>query len=191
MNSLKTAPIFLTCLLFIVLSFTSCKEDEIQSNQLVVNGNLEQGSTSPDGWWSNSANPDNFNFIWTEDESFSGNKSISISTQTADASEFAYWGQTINNNLPTGKSVTLSVRIKGDLSGEGVVVVLRGDDASGNMEQFVTTEFTEEITGVFDWKEYSIKLDNVDASTKKLIVFLLFLYDTSGEVYFDDISLTY
>tara|TARA_R110002012_G_scaffold114079_1_gene260346 strand:+ start:163927 stop:164160 length:234 start_codon:yes stop_codon:yes gene_type:complete len=77
------------------------------------------------------------------------------------------------------------------LSGEGVAVVLRGDDASGNMEQFVTTESTEDITGVFDWTEYSIKLDKVDASTKSLLVFLVFSSDTSGEVYFDDISLTY
>ncbi|WP_296621629.1 hypothetical protein [Marivirga sp.] len=194
MNSLKNVPVFFICLLFTVLSFTSCKDDEIQSNQLIVNGILEQGSTSPDGWWSNSANPDNFNFIWTEDESFSGSKSVSISTQTADASAFAYWGQTITNNLPTGKSVTLSVRIKGELSGRGVTVALRGDDTveiDGSAEQFATTQGSMDISGTFDWKEYSIKLDNVDASTKSLTVYLIYLYDTSGEAYFDDVSLTY
>ncbi|WP_340152920.1 hypothetical protein [uncultured Marivirga sp.] len=67
MNSQKMNPLFLTCLAFVIFSMVGCSEDEIESGQLIVNGNLEKGSTSPDGWTSNTGNPDNFNFIWTED----------------------------------------------------------------------------------------------------------------------------
>ena len=47
------------------------------------------------------------------------------------------------------------------------------------------------ITGTFDWKEQSIKMTKVGENIKSLTVYLVYLPNTTGEVYFDDISLTY
>jgi len=86
------------------------------------------------------------------------------------------------------------VKIKSNLTGDGVSVAIRGDNTTqptGTGEQFVTTQGTSTISDTFDWTDYSIKLSNVDASTKSLTVYLNYLPNTTGEVYFDDISLAY
>ena len=138
MKSRKVNPLFLTYLTFGIFLIIGCSEDEIESGQLISNGNVETGSSRPNSWW-NGAGSDTFNLTWTDQEAFSGSKSLSISAQTADSVEIAVWAQTISTNLPTGMDVTLSAQIKGDLTGEGVSIVIRGDDTaepSGRAEQF-------------------------------------------------------
>lgn len=193
MKSRKVKPLFLTCLAFGILLITGCSEDEIEPRQLIKNGDVEIGSIAPNNWWNNKGS-DTFLLNWSDQESFSGNKSLRISAQTADPDNFAFWAQTISTDLPTGEDVTLSAKIKGDLIGEGVSIVIRGDDTvepSGVAEQFVTTQGTSPISGVFDWEDYSVKLGNIDASTQSLTIYLLYLENTTGEARFDDISLTY
>ena len=173
--------------------FGSCNKDDVRSGQLLNNSDVETGSTTPNSWYF-STGEGKYNVTWTDTESFSPSKSLKISTQTADHTDFAAWGQTINTNLPTGKSVTLKVKVKGNMTGVGISLVIRGDDTpnpSGNAEQFITTQVSLPISGTFDWTDYSVTLDHVDASTRSLIVYLVYLPDTTGEVYFDDISLTF
>ena len=89
---------------------------------------------------------------------------------------------------------SLEVKIKSNLIGEGISIVIRGDNTvhpTGTAEQFVTTQGSSPISGTFDWTDYGVKLANVDASTQSLTVYLVYLQNTTGEVYFDDISLTY
>jgi hypothetical protein len=190
---MKTIKSCLTGLLFISFFLSSCKKDEVSLRQLLVNGNVETGSTVPNGWW-NSTGQGKHNITWTDEASFSPKKSLKISTQIVDPSNFSFWAQTISSNLPNGKGVTLMVKIKSNLKGTGVSIAIRGDDASsvnGYAKQFVTTQGTSPISGIFDWTDYSIKLSNVDSSIQSLTVYLIYLGNTTGEVYFDDVSLTF
>jgi hypothetical protein len=88
----------------------------------------------------------------------------------------------------------LKVKAKGNLTGQGISIAIRGDDANsvnGYAKQFATTQGTSPISGTFNWTEYSVKLNNVDASLESITIYVIFLNNTFGDVYFDDISLTY
>ena len=189
-NDVKTTIFLLTILS--VLALSSCKDEE-HGIQVLDNADVENGTSLPDGWFPTNSRG-KFATIWATDESFSPSKSLKISTPVADSVDFAYWAQSITENIPVGEPVTLRVKIKADLTGDGVAIAIRSDDtapASGTGEQFVTTQGNTAISGSFDWKEFSLKLHKVDKDTKTLTVFLLYFTNTTGEVYFDDISLTY
>ena len=174
-----------------IILLASCNKDNDMVVDLLSNGNVELGVTSPDDWFSLSEN-DKHDVAWTEEESHSPDKSLSISIETADSTNMALWTQTFNSNIPHGESVTLQLQIKANLIGEGVCIAIRGDDtdfALGNGEQFVSTQGTNSITGNFDWTEFSVTLNRVDSDIKSLSVFLVYLKETSGTVYFDDIRL--
>jgi hypothetical protein len=119
---------------------------------------------------------------------------LEISTQISQSPDFAFWAQTINTDLPIGKSVTLKAKVKGKMTGGGISLVIRGDNTSqpsGTGEQFVTTQGISPISGTFDWTDFSVKLPSVDATTQSLTIYLVYLPNSTGEVYFDDISLTF
>jgi len=177
-------------LMLTLFTFFGCKKEEVQTGQLIINGNVELGTETPDNW-RHSTDQEDFNVIWTDQVSFSPVKSLEISNQVTDPIKFAFWGQSISSNLPYGKAITLKVKIKCNLKGSGLSIAIRGDDTNGNPEQFITTEGTRTISGTFDWTEYRIMLSNVDASTKIISVFLTYLPNTTGEVFFDDITLSY
>lgn len=192
MTSLRLRLRLFTLIILLIVLLESCSSEDPQIGQLLGNSNVEIGSTTPNNWFFSTAQG-KYNVTWTDKESFSPNKSLQISIQSPESTDFAFWGQTINTNLPTGNSVTLKVKIKGNLTGTGISIAIRGDDtvqAAGTGEQFVTTQGTSPISGTFDWTDYSIKLDNVDPGTQSLTVYLVFLPNTTGEVYFDDIILT-
>jgi hypothetical protein len=173
-------------LLFTVLSGCEKKND---TPELVINGNVESGLGVPNSWWQ-APELTGFTLAWTDAESFSAKNSLMISRQTATSTDYSYWWQVIYNNIPIGKTLTLKVKIKGVLTGDGVSIAVRTDGAT-DMLQFVTTEYIQKITGTFDWTEYSIQLPNVVSATESLWVFLIYRPNTSGSVYFDDISLTH
>lgn len=185
-------------LFFIPFLLVNCSKNDddmqdISSNELLLNGDLEMGSGAPNGWFTSAPCP-NTTFSWTDEESFSPSKSLKISNSTLESDCFTFWGQTLNTDIPTGKSLTLRVRIKSQLEGEGVSIVIRGDDTpdiSGFSEQFVTTQGTSPISGTFDWTEYSISLGTVEATTESLTVYLVYLPETTGDVFFDDVSLEF
>ena len=156
---------------------------------------MEEGNNDPDYWFKKQSSQSQHN--WSTTEAYSGEKSLHINTETIDSLDFSHWAQIINSNIPVGKDVTLKAKIKSELSGEGISLVIRGDDTEdprdndGLAEQFITTYGKTEITGNFDWKEYTLKLENVESEIKSLTVFLIYLQNTTGGVYFDDITLTY
>ena len=87
-------------------------------------------------------------------------KSLGISTQIIDSSNsvlfaqatyssiFAFWAQTFITNLPTGRHITLKVKVKGNLVGEGVTISMCGENIYGSLKQ---SAFTPKISGDFDW----------------------------------------
>jgi len=189
---------YLFLVLFAPLLLVSCEEDdddiqEVLPTELLNNGNLETGSTFPNGWFSNTPCATT-SVLWTDEDSFSPSKSLKMSNSTAEDECFSFLGQSFNTDIPTGQSVTLRVRIKGALEGQGVSIAIRGDDTpnvAGNGEQFATTEGSSPISGTFDWTEYTISLNSVASTTRSLTVYLVYLPETTGDVFFDDISLTF
>ncbi len=184
--------------LFTIASFLagSCTKEEVKLSQLIINGNVESGTDTPTGWVTRGDSKQIAK--WDNAESFSPTRSLKISSVNSDSSQLTLWTQRITNNIPSGKAVTLKVMIKGNLTGYGVCIAIRGDDkistdglADGNAEQFVTTQNVTPITGKFNWKEVSIKLDHVDPTIKILTIYLIYSGCTTGEAYFDDISLTF
>lgn len=187
----------ITLLNLIVILLSSCSSNEvkpeIKPKELLVNGSVEIGSLAPNSWWNSNGNG-KYDLSWSEEESFTPKKSLKISSKIEVTTSFAFWAQTISTNLPTGKSVTLKVKAKGNLTGQGISFAIRGDDATsvnGYAKQFATTQGTSPISGTFNWTEYSVKLNNVDASLESITIYVIFLNNTFGDVYFDDISLTY
>jgi hypothetical protein len=193
MEALKFSKLVVAVTLFLIIFYACEKKDDPQ--ELLANGNVESGLGVPNAWVQAPTQTE-FTLAWTDQESSSPENSLLISRNTLNITEFSYWCQTIYDNIPIGKTVTLKVKIKGNLTGDGVSIAIRGDDESAPV-QFVTTEYFPKnpgsfnITGTFDWKEYSIQLPKIDTSVKSLLVYLIYLPNTTGNVYFDDISLTY
>jgi len=187
---MKTQILF--SVLILLLFLEACKEEYIPT-ELLLNGNVELGSNNPDSWWKKT-NTD-YVLAWDDEESYSPSKSLKISNQLADSTDFAFWAQTLYDNIPNGENITLKVKIKGNITGDGVSIVIRGDDDSwytgGDAEQSATTQFNTHIVGTFDWTEYSLTMENVGEEITVLNVYLILLPNTVGEVYFDDISLSY
>jgi hypothetical protein len=181
-------------MIFGIITLNGCEKERDQKIELIINGTVESGSLMPDGWWFGRGHA-NFNVFWTDQVSLSPSRSLGISTQVADSLQFAYWGQTISDNIPVGENVTLKVKIKvNNVMGRGLSIAIRGDitnSPSGGSEQFVTSQYATRISGTFDWKEYSIRMSNIKASIQSLTVYLIFLPNTTGEAYFDNISLYY
>ncbi len=159
----------------------------------MMNGDLESGNDSPDFWWAGVSKSSNFNYEWSTDEHLSPGHSIKISSDESEDA-FAYWAQTIAAEDLLNQKIRLTANIKAsDLSGNGVYIAIRGDETltpMGSAESFASTQGHVQIDGTFDWKQYSITLNNVPPDTKSLTFYLIFGENTSGTVYFDDLSIT-
>lgn len=184
--------------LLATIVIAGCKPDEPQPVDIIVNGNMESGGSSPTGWTPllsyPSISPDEFQLEWTSKASSSPDKALRISTAVAVSADFAYWAQQKCNDIPRRKTLRLKAKIKGNLTGPGVSIALRCDDTSqsnGNGLQFVTTQQNTAITGTFDWTEYSVEIGKVERAVNCIWVFLIYNQNTTGEVFFDDVSLTY
>ena len=168
-------------MLLVLIISISCKNDdpvEPAPEQLIVNGDLEVSSW---GWWAQKGNT-HHNVLWVD-------QALKLSTEISHHTEFSFWSQSFTEFIPFGKDITLEVRIKGDLEGQGASIALRADDSTNNVLQFETTQGKVPITGEFDWTEFTVTIENVSSSTSRIYIFLVFLPDTTGEVYFDDISI--
>jgi hypothetical protein len=189
----------LSILAICALALFSCsKENPTPTVQTLLipleNADMESGDTKPYFWFSNAGSPE-IATTWTTDQSNSSSHSLEISRATvSDTNSFGYWGGVIQGAIPTGKNLTLSVKIKGDnLVGQGIAIAIRVDGAntSNPQLQFSTTQGMQVINGTFDWKSYSIELTNISIQAKYVYLFLIYGANTTGKVYFDDVSLTY
>ena len=197
---------------FLLLSFSfllilnwSCKKDDdgavvveddnpIPAGPIVVNNTGFEYSPSgwPDGWWHRN---EPYKVEWTNEDAFSGNYSVSITSDTL-VDDFNYWGQTITENIQPGKKLILRVNIKTvNVEGEGASIVIRGDNTptpQGTAELFISTQGDIFIGGTHNWKEYSVKLEEpISPSILSISIYLVLLPYTTGQIFFDDITLTY
>ncbi len=174
-----------------IITFIQCQEEEEPAINLLQNSNIEDGTNRPSDWlMPPSSDQQPFDLSWSDEEAFSPQKALKISNQTEnEPDDFSYWAQVVRQNIPHGRNITLRTMIKGNLTGQGLSLVIRTDGSDGQL-QFVTTWGETSITGDFDWTEYSVSLENVDDETNTIFIFLLYNSETTGEVYFDDVTLT-
>ena len=188
-------------LIGVSLSFMACSEndpatvDPPESTQLLANPSVEEGTTSPNDWypgsdWDGPQNAANdYALEWSSDAASSGQRSLKISLSAInDPNHFANWGQPLRSGLPHGEHVKLKAFVKTSVVGDGVAIMLGGD--SGNVPIFgSTTEGDRTITGDLDWHAVELDLGVVPAEVDIMYVLLIMLPGTTGEVYFDDITL--
>lgn len=180
------------CLLlgFVAILF-GCYKDGVDPGQLLKNADAEQGSLVPKEW--KSFGGDHV-FKVSEEESVSPTKSLEISLDVADPVLSGYWYQHICEEVPFGKTLTLWVMVKGkDLEGEGINLFISSfvEGSTTGPKQKVQSIDKAPIVGTFDWTKYEVTLDKLDEDVACVSVFLQFLPNTTGTVYFDDIYLLF
>jgi len=180
----------LIVLMLAVVLLQACEKDDVSPNQLLKNTDVEKSLGTEYTWWNNGRGS-NFTAEWTEENSFSTSHSLKLSRTTVDVTNFWYWGQNYTGVIPVGKELKLKVKIKAvDLAGYGASIAIRCDDASTGL-QFESTQDKLNIKGTFDWTEYTVSIGSVNSEVTNIYVFLIYLTNTTGAVYFDDITLTY
>jgi hypothetical protein len=175
----------------VLLTLCNCKDNEDPKPvEVVSNGNVDTGVSFPTLWlWYNGKGK--YQTTWNNETFSSPDRSLSIATAVSDPVDFAYWAQEISQNIPVGKKLILKARVKGNnVIGNGVSIAVRADSESTTGLKFATTQGNKLITGTFDWTEYRVEMLSVPAETKRLYIFLVYLNGTTGEVFFDDISMT-
>lgn len=181
--------VFMMGLLFSCQSLNRYPDKE---RVLLRNGFFENGLESPVGWWKKTS----FNRVeLSENQSYTADRSIVIKSSEA-RDEFSFLAQTIEADSILGKTLVLKVFIKTEnLIGKGAAIAIRADKTTtpnGNSEYFYSSEGRNIIIGNKDWMEYSIKLNAmINDDIKSVTIYLILLPETSGTVYFDEISLSY
>lgn len=187
---------FISLFVWVAISIISCKKDEKSPTEYVSNGNIEEGMSS----WAfryddaNPTNPNQYTFGYTNEFAASPKNSLKANClQIKTTNAFGYFVQQIaTNNFKKGQKLTLKAKIKGvNLTGKGVSLALRGDKSGQvNSVFFKSTQDSQSITGNFDFKEYTVSLDSYAGDADYILIFLVYLPETTGSVYFDDISVT-
>jgi hypothetical protein len=162
--------------------------------ELLKNGNFEEVAKN----WHFVYEPrDTFNrnkYIMEVSEDFASSpkKSLKISCDKVnETSVYCQSNQSVSTaGLKVGSTITLSAKIKGvSLAGPGISIAIRGDKPTQTNIFFKTSQGTTPITGTFDFKEFSVTLPSYPGDAESLVIFLVFLPNTTGTVYMDDVSL--
>jgi hypothetical protein len=177
-----------------LLLLNTCKKEEkttaevIIPNQLLGDNNAEflEGS-----FWHSTPISNGFTIARVDTVSLSPTHSFIISRTIPDSVNFAYYYQIYSSQMPVGNNLTLKAHIKGvNLEGEGVSILIRCDDVNNSTVQYAGTQGDISITGTFNWTPYTIDLIDLQSSVKTIVVFLIYIPNTTGTAYFDDITLT-
>ncbi len=162
-------------------------------DQLLVNGDVESGTTLPNDWWLGSSGQEGYAWDWSTTYSVSPDHSLEVRRTAGPAETFAYWAQTVpvENLAETRLTLTASVKTI-DVNGPGVAIAIRGDDTvmpSGMAEAFATTQGRVALSGTEDWTTVTVGLEQFPAGLQSVTVYLIHLTNSSGTAYFDDITL--
>lgn len=185
----------ITIILVLIFVLVSCHKDKLNPMQILINTDVETGSLQPNSWIAVGATGTTYKAEWTKEEASSQSHSLKISAANSDSINFAYWYQRYSGEMPFNKDLILSVKIKAkNLSGAGVSVAMRADSSTPSAKAgttFVTTQGHTPISGTFDWTTYNIKMSALRTDAQYLYVFLVYLPNTTGTVYFDDVTLVH
>lgn len=184
---------------FTVLSLSACGSDQVTGIDtpavpILQNGGFEDGDVLPDHWRQVGTAREGFLLSYDADGAWEGDRFVSISRARSTPDIFSYWAQTIPVGGSPSGLLELRARIKTELSGEGVAMVIRGDNTPGSQgfaDAFATTQNAAPITGSAGWTEHSLRLSNpLPSGLESITVYLVYLPDTTGSVSFDAVELT-
>lgn len=183
----------LNCYLFVIIIsifLVNCKPD--YPDNYLLNSDFSLGYTND--WWSFKGMNNEYYTDIVDSVSFEKTYSALISSDSLYANSFAYWGQTVSDNIPNNSRLKLKVKVKLDhVEGSGVGIAIRADDTEkleGSAEKFVTTQGKRIITGNHDWKDYEVVSDILPDDIKSVTVYFLMFDSTKGKVYFDNAVLS-
>ena len=156
--------------------------------EMLENGTFETGVA---GW--SSVQAEGQTCEWSSEAAATGSYSAKI-TSGVSVNSFTRWYQVINTNILVGERLKLKAKIKtNNIDGYGIAIEIRADDTdppTGISEMYVTTANKFTITGTKDWTEYQVELtDPISLNIKSITAFLTLSPNTTGTVYFDDVSL--
>jgi hypothetical protein len=186
-------------LLFVLMAgLLACKKKvEVEPElQLLENASIE----SPNMDWqfryvgNVTGNPNDCDGAYSLDVHSTPPYALRIGCSSAsNTSIFSYWFQTVNAPpLPAGKRLVLKAKVRvDDVKGQGIALVLRGDrNGQSQPVFFSTTENNTLIRGTSDFTEYTLMTEPITGSVDRLQVFMVYLRNTTGTAYYDDITLT-
>lgn len=161
---------------------------------LLENGHFELGYNEPAAWCAKIIGYNDYEISWATEQYISPNHSIKLKLDTLRHSDsFSFWKQSITFGIPIQIEFVLTAFIKlENIIGNGVAIAVRCDDElrpSGVAEAFFTTQGSYLLAGTEDWDQYTITTTDIPTNTKSMTVYLIFLPQTTGTVYFDNISL--
>ena len=161
---------------------------------ILENGHVEQGSEKPSVWYAKIIGHNQYEISWATEQHCSPDHSIKIKLDTLrDSDSFSFWQQSVTLGIPAQIEFELTAHIKiEDVTGNGIAIAIRCDDElrpSGMAEAFYSTQGRFLLTGTEDWIEHTITTADIPMDTKCITVYLIFLPQTTGTVYFDDIAL--
>ena len=120
-----------------------------------------------------------------------GEFALKITSTQRDTQHFGAWGLGIDDlDIPQGATVRLEVTLKtGEpMLGDGAAVAIR-TDANSRSVDFFTTQGRQFYTGSLANQVVTVTLPDYSASVELINIFLIYLTNTTGEVFFDDIKL--
>jgi hypothetical protein len=151
------------------------------SYQVEINGLIQAGAATTHG----------FSIGRVENVSRSPIHSFMIARTTLDPTYYALYSQRYPRQIPFGDDLKLMVYVKGvNLEGNGIALKVWGEDEKLDTVQQSTLPIAVRTNGTFDWTLYTLTMPAVQTSVKSLYVHLIYLQNTTGNVYFDDITLT-
>ena len=120
-----------------------------------------------------------------------GTYSLRMQAAERDPDNFAFWQLTFDQpDIPLSATVKLSAVVNsvGPVLGRGLSLVIRTTDGF-NLIQFSGTEGEETINGIMENRKIEVELIDYLPTGEILTIFVVWLDDTSGEVYIDDLKL--
>jgi hypothetical protein len=117
--------------------------------------------------------------------------SMEIQSSSTSSTAFSYWYYSwAPQGINQSDRLQLTVNVKVDnVTGPGVYVALRGDSGAGTVF-FHTTQGATKISGTSGFTSYTVDVPYYVTTAKYLIVFLIMDAQSTGTVYFDDVTVT-
>lgn len=162
----------------------------------ILNPSVEEGTDVPSNWYYSEADSlITQQGLWAMNTGFESSRSLKISL-SSESIEYVYWAQTRVARPRNGKTMILKAQVRADnIVGQGATLILRGDNSEepkGEGESLATSQGSAKIVGSHDWTEYEVIIEGgMDKNTQSVSIYLAFLPETTGTVYFDEISLGY
>jgi hypothetical protein len=189
--------------LFLLLSglLISCMEDDALvpvGSQLLRNTDVSNSLDTVSPWNSVLANP--FRVGVSDAIFFSGNRSLFLEGTDSLATNSVAWVQHYTGPMPKeGRRLRLRLHMKGEniqlnSFNSNVWVTLRTWPVEGpnrsTIGRSVSSQRSNFIEGTFDWTPFEIILPSFPSDANRISVFLVMGPQTTGTVFFDDITLT-